>query len=85
MRSSQTLKTQILSLVCDESKDYRAQIRKIWELEANKTFDFRNCKKSKYCKIDSLQDYTELYCQRWNDNCLTREIRKKKDYRKYCN
>ena len=80
MRSSQTLKTQILSLVCDESKDYRAQIRKIWELKANKTFDFRNSKKSKYCKIDSLQDYTELYCQRWNDNCLTREIRKKKDY-----
>jgi hypothetical protein len=37
-------------------------------------------KKSKYCKIDSLQDYTELYCQRWNDNCLTGEIRKKKDY-----
>ena len=80
MRSSQTLKTQILSLVCDESKDYRAQIRKIWELEANKTFDFRNSKKSKYCKIDSLQDHTKLHCERWNDFCLTREIRKKEDH-----
>ena len=34
-RSTQAFKTQILSLVCDESQNYRAKIRKIWELEAN--------------------------------------------------